>query len=60
MKQLAESAIEQTTLNCLTATGWATYSGTEIAPGMPAAERDNYGQARGPAPTTSAGRNVSD
>jgi type I restriction enzyme, R subunit len=39
-----ESVVEQAALAWLEALGYAVLSGSEIAPGEPAAERDNYGQ----------------
>lgn len=39
-----ESIIEQAALAWLEGAGWSVRSGAEIAPGEPAAERDDYGQ----------------
>jgi type I restriction enzyme R subunit len=39
-----ESAVEQAALAWLESTGWPVRNGTDIAPGEPAAERDDYGQ----------------
>ncbi|MDI9570300.1 MAG: hypothetical protein QM278_06205 [Pseudomonadota bacterium] len=40
----SESVIEQAALAWLESLGYQVLSGLEIAPGEPAAERDNYGQ----------------
>ena len=39
-----ESVVEQAALAWLEGVGWRVRSGAEIAPGEPAAERDDYGQ----------------
>ena len=39
-----ESVIEAATLAWLESAGWQVRNGAEIAPGEPAAERDDYGQ----------------
>jgi type I restriction enzyme R subunit len=39
-----ESIVEQAALAWLDSTGWSVKNGAEIAPGEPAAERDDYGQ----------------
>src|SRR5882672_4541332 len=39
-----ESVVEQAALAWLESTGWAVRNGADIAPGEPAAERDDYGQ----------------
>ncbi len=39
-----ESLVEEATLDWLSNLGWTVRHGQEIAPGEPAAERDNYGQ----------------
>jgi type I restriction enzyme R subunit len=39
-----ESVVEQAALAWLESTGWPMRNGTDIAPGEPAAERDDYGQ----------------
>jgi len=39
-----ESTVEQAALAWLESAGWQTRNGAEIAPGEPAAERDDYGQ----------------
>ena len=39
-----ESVVEQAALACLESTGWQVRNGADIAPGEPAAERDDYGQ----------------
>jgi len=44
ISSITEAQIEQAALAWLKALGYATFSGPEIAPGEPAAERDNYGQ----------------
>jgi len=44
MTSFAESTVEQAALGWLGALGWQTQNGAVIAPGEPAAERDNYGQ----------------
>ena len=41
---LTESVIEQAALAWLESMGYLILSGLEIAPGEPAAERENYGQ----------------
>ncbi|MCC7493176.1 MAG: type I restriction endonuclease subunit R [Fimbriimonadaceae bacterium] len=40
----SESTIEQASLAWLESAGWQVHSGAELAPGGPAAERDDYGQ----------------
>ena len=40
----AESVVEQAALAWLESAGWQVKNGAEIAPGEPAAERDDYGQ----------------
>jgi len=46
MKQrgVTESVVEQAALAWLESVGWQVRNGAEIAPGEPAAERDDYGQ----------------
>jgi len=44
MTQFTESVVEQAALAWLESVGWQVRNGTEIAPGEPAAERDDYGQ----------------
>lgn len=44
MAQLTESDIESAALTWLENLGYQILFGPEIAPGMPAAERENYGQ----------------
>jgi type I restriction enzyme, R subunit len=44
MTRLNESVVEQATLAWLESVGWQVRNGAEIAPGEPAAERDDYGQ----------------
>ncbi len=44
MAHLTESEIESAALGWLKPMGWETLFGPEIAPGMPAAERENYRQ----------------
>jgi len=44
MPPLTESQIEQATLSWLSDLGYQTLFGPDIAPGMPAAEREHYGQ----------------
>ena len=39
-----ESVVEQAALAWLESAGWHVRNGAEIAPGEPAAERDDYGQ----------------
>ncbi len=39
-----ESVVEQAALAWLESVGWSVVHGPEIAPGEPAAERDDYGQ----------------
>ena len=41
---LTESVVEQAALAWLESAGWSVKNGAEIAPGEPAAERDDYGQ----------------
>jgi type I restriction enzyme R subunit len=45
MSGFTESVVEQAALAWLESAGWQVRNGTEIAPGEPAAERDDYGQA---------------
>ena len=42
--KFAESVVEQAALAWLESIGWSVQHGAEIAPGEPAAERDDYGQ----------------
>ena len=44
MPTLSESTVEQAALEWLSDLGWETVYGPDIAPGTPAAERDNYTQ----------------
>ena len=44
MAGLTESVVEEATLAWLQGIGWQIRNGTEIGPGEPAAERDDYGQ----------------
>ncbi|TCO77510.1 type I restriction enzyme R subunit [Plasticicumulans lactativorans] len=44
MSGFSESVVEQAALAWLESVGWQVRNGTEIAPGEPAAERDDYGQ----------------
>ncbi len=44
MSAFNESTVEQAALAWLESAGWQTRNGAEIAPGEPAAERDDYGQ----------------
>ena len=44
MTGFTESIVEQAALAWLASVGWRVRSGAEIAPGEPAAERDDYGQ----------------
>lgn len=44
MNSFTESVVEQAALAWLESMGYQIVSGPEIAPGMPAAERENYGQ----------------
>ncbi len=44
MTQFTESVVEQAALAWLESVGWQVRNGAEIAPGEPAAERDDYGQ----------------
>jgi type I restriction enzyme R subunit len=44
MSAFTESVVEQAALAWLEAAGWQVRNGAEIAPGEPAAERDDYGQ----------------
>jgi type I restriction enzyme, R subunit len=39
-----ESVVEQAALSNQASAGWQVRNGAEIAPGEPAAERDDYGQ----------------
>ncbi len=41
---VTESVVEQAALAWLESVGWAVRNGADIAPGEPAAERDDYGQ----------------
>jgi hypothetical protein len=45
MNAFTESVVEQAALAWLESAGWTVKNGAEIAPGEPAAERDDYGQA---------------
>ncbi len=44
MTAFTESVVEEAALAWLEAVGWQIRHGAEIAPGEPAAERDDYGQ----------------
>ena len=44
MMAFSESVVEEAALAWLASAGWRVRNGAEIAPGEPAAERDNYGQ----------------
>ena len=44
MSAFTESIVEQAALAWLEGAGWRIRHGAEIAPGEPAAERDDYGQ----------------
>ncbi|MFZ2652920.1 MAG: type I restriction endonuclease subunit R [Burkholderiaceae bacterium] len=44
MSAFGESVVEQAALAWLESAGWQVRNGAEIAPGEPAAERDDYGQ----------------
>ena len=44
MTSFTESVVEQASLAWLESVGWQVRNGAEIAPGEPAAERDDYGQ----------------
>lgn len=44
MTAFTESVVEQAALAWLESAGWAVMNGAEIAPGEPAAERDDYAQ----------------
>ena len=44
MTAFTESVVEQAALAWLESAGWQVRNGAEIAPGEPAAERDDYGQ----------------
>jgi type I restriction enzyme R subunit len=44
MTDFSESVVEQAALAWLESIGWQVRNGPEIAPGEPAAERDDYGQ----------------
>jgi len=44
MTSFTESVVEQAALAWLESVGWQVRNGAEIAPGEPAAERDDYGQ----------------
>ena len=41
---VTESVVEQAALAWLESIGWSVRNGAEIAPGEPAAERDDYGE----------------
>ncbi len=41
---ITESVVEEAALGWLACVGWSVRNGAEIAPGEPAAERDDYGQ----------------
>ena len=43
-QSFTESVVEQAALAWLESAGWQVRSGAEIAPGEPAAERDDYAQ----------------
>jgi type I restriction enzyme R subunit len=43
-RAFTESVVAQATLAWLESTGWSVRNGAAIAPGEPAAERDDYGQ----------------
>jgi type I restriction enzyme R subunit len=45
MTAFTESVVEQAALAWLESAGWRILPGIVIAPGEPAAERDDYGQA---------------
>ncbi|CAG0951683.1 Type I restriction enzyme EcoR124II R protein [Burkholderiales bacterium] len=44
MVRFSESVVEEAALDWLESAGWQVRNGAEIAPGEPAAERDDYGQ----------------
>ena len=44
MSAFTESVVEEAALAWLESVGWQVRNGAEIAPGEPAAERDDYGQ----------------
>jgi len=44
MTASSESVVEQAALAWLESASWQVRNGTEIAPGEPAAERDDFGQ----------------
>jgi type I restriction enzyme R subunit len=44
MRAFSESVVEEAALAWLETAGWQIRNGSEIAPGEPAAERDDYGQ----------------
>ena len=44
MATITEAEVEQAALNWLAGFGWAVTHGPDIAPGMPNAERGDYGQ----------------
>src|SRR6266446_1927139 len=44
MPTFTESVVERAALSWLESVGWQIRNGAEIAPGAPAAERDDYGQ----------------
>ena len=44
MAGFSESVVEQAALAWLEGTGWQIRNGAEIAPGEPAAEREDYGR----------------
>ncbi len=45
MTSFTESVVEQAALAWLESVGWRVRNGAEIAPGEPAAERDDYGRS---------------
>lgn len=44
MTRFTESVVEEAALAWLESVGWRVLHGAEIAPGEPAAERDDYGE----------------
>jgi hypothetical protein len=44
VREFSESAVENAALEWLRAIGWQVAHGPDIAPGMPAAERADYGK----------------
>ena len=44
MSRFNESTVEQAALAWLEGAGWQVRNGAELAPGEPAAERDDYAQ----------------